>query len=119
MDVGVPLTSYQTLDIQEPAIVDGRLLGAVVYVDHFGNCITNISEKTADEFGLKPGDVVYIKSTQGTVTARFGINYSDVPQGKEVVFVSNNHDMVQLSINLGNFAGTYDIKAGTKIEIEK
>jgi len=45
--------------------------------------------------------------------------YSDVPQGEEVVFVSNNHGMVQLSINLGNFANTYGIKAGTKIEIEK
>jgi hypothetical protein len=118
-DVGVPLTGYRTLDIQVLAIADGRILGAVVYVDHFGNCITNISEKTADEFGLKPGDMVYIKSTQGTVTARFGTNYSDVLQGKEVVFVSNNHGMVQLSINLGNFGSTYGIKAGTKIEIEK
>ncbi len=49
----------------------------------------------------------------------FGTSYSDVPEGEEIVFVSNNHGMVQLSINLGNFAGTYGLKAGTKIEIEK
>jgi S-adenosylmethionine hydrolase len=41
------------------------------------------------------------------------------PLGKEIVFVINNLGMVQLSINLGNFADTYGVKAGTKIEIEK
>jgi len=118
-DVGIPLTIFATLDVQEPAVVDRRLLGTIVYIDHFGNGITNISEKTANEFGVKPGDLVYVKSPQGKITARFGTNYSDVPQGEAIVFVSNNLSMVQLSINLGNFANIYGIKAGTKIEIER
>jgi S-adenosylmethionine hydrolase len=118
-DVGIPLTIYATLDVQEPTIVDRKLLGTIVYVDHFGNGITNISEKTANEFGVKPGDLIYIKSPQSKITARFGTNYSDVPQGEAIAFISNNLGMVQLSINLGNFANTYGIKAGTKIEMEK
>jgi len=118
-DVGIPSTAFQTLDIQEPAIADNRLMGTIVYVDHYGNGITNISEKTAGEFGLKPGDSIQITGPQGKITAEFGTIYSDVPQGKEIVFVINNLGMVQLSINLGNFADTYGVKAGTKIEIEK
>jgi len=118
-DVGIPLTTFETMDIQEPAIADNRLMGTIVYVDHYGNGITNISEKTANEFGLKPGDSVQITGPQGKITAKFGKIYSDVPLGKEIVFVINNLGMVQLSINLGNFADTYGVKAGTKIEIEK
>ncbi len=78
-----------------------------------------MSGKESDEFGLKPGDSVIIQSAQAKISAMFGTSYSDVPEGEEIVFVSNNHGMIQLSINLGNFAGIYGVKAGTKIEIEK
>ena len=118
-DVGIPVTTFETMDIQEPAITDHRLIGTIIYVDHYGNAITNISEKTVNEFGLKPGDLVHVEGPQGTITAKFGIIYSDVPKGDDIVLVSNSLGMVQLSINLGNFANTHGVKAGTKIEIEK
>jgi S-adenosyl-L-methionine hydrolase (adenosine-forming) len=118
-DVGPEYTAYSTLDFQQPVLIDGKLLGAVVYVDHFGNCVTNISGKIANGISLKAGDSVSITNPQGKITARFGTNYSDVPQGEAIIFVSRNLELVQLSINLGNFAGKYGIKAGTKIEIQK
>jgi len=118
-DVGRPLTSYVTLDVQDPVVADDRLLGTIVYVDHYGNAVTNISETDATEFGLEPGDVVQVTSLGNTIPVTFGTIYSDVPQGEEIVFVCSNLGMVQLSINLGNFADTYGVKAGTKIEIEK
>ena len=118
-NVGSPMTSFTTLDVQEPVIVDHKLLGAIVYIDHFGNAVTNISEKTASEFGAKPGDTVWVKNLGNTIPVKFSIIYSDVPQGKEIMFISNNLGMIQLSINLGNFASTYRVEAGTKIEIEK
>ena len=117
-DLGTPLTTYQTLDIQDPVIAGHKLLGTIVYIDHYGNAVTNISGKTANEFGLKPGDSVNIVSPRGIIAARFGTIYSDVPQGKDVVFIVNNLGVVQLSINLGDFAGTHGVKAGTKIEIQ-
>lgn len=118
-DVGTPLTNYKILGIQVPEIADHRLLGTVVYVDHFGNAITNISEKISNEFGIKPGDIIRVKSQQSTISAKFGTIYSDVPLGKEIIFVNNTLGVVQLSINMGNFANTYGVKAGVKIEIEK
>ena len=117
-DLGTPFTTYRTLDIQDPVIAGPKILGTIVYIDHFGNAVTNIQGKTAGEFGLKPGDSVNIIVPQGKIAAKFGTIYSDVPQGKEIVFVVNNLGLVQLSINLGNFAGTHGVKAGTKVEIE-
>ena len=117
-DIGTPLTTYRTLDIQDPVITGPQILGTIVYIDHYGNAVTNIPGKTVNEFGLKPGDPVNITIPQGKISAKFGAIYSDVPQGQEVVFVVNNLGMVQLSINLGNFAVTHGVKAGTKVEIE-
>jgi S-adenosylmethionine hydrolase len=75
--------------------------------------------KTANEFGLKPGDTIQVKSPQSIVAAKYGTIYSDVPHGEEIAFVNNNLGVVQLSINMGNFAKTYGVTAGTEIEIEK
>jgi len=118
-DVGVALPNFTTLDIQEPTIVGNKLLGTVVYIDHFGNGITNVSTVTVAEFGVQPGASVRVKIGQDLVDAKYGTIYTDVAQGKEVVFVNNNLGVVQLSINLGNFADTHGVKAGTRIEIEK
>jgi S-adenosyl-L-methionine hydrolase (adenosine-forming) len=118
-DVGIPFPGFAMLDVQEPVIADQKLLGTVVYIDHYGNGITNISGKTADGFGLKAGDLIQVKSQQNEISAKFGTIYSDVPKGEEIVFVNNNLGVVQLSINLGNFAVKYGIKAGAKIDIER
>jgi S-adenosyl-L-methionine hydrolase (adenosine-forming) len=118
-NVGSPLTSFTTLDIQEPAIVDNRLLGTIVYIDHYGNAVTNVPKEIVNGIGVQPGDTVQVKLLGDTIPVKFGIIYSDVPQGEEIMFVSNNLEVVQLCINLGNFAGYYGVKAGTKIEIEK
>jgi S-adenosyl-L-methionine hydrolase (adenosine-forming) len=118
-NVGPALANPVTLDVPAPSIADNKLVGAIVYVDSFGNCVTNISSKTADEFGLQQGDSIELFEGQNIIFAKIGGTYSDVPPGKEIVFVNNNLGLLQLCINLGNFAKTYNIKAGATIEIQK
>jgi S-adenosyl-L-methionine hydrolase (adenosine-forming) len=118
-DFGLALPAPRILDTQEPQVSGPRLLGTVVFVDHYGNCITNIPGVTAAKFGVGKGDSVQVKTADKNIAAKFGNIYSDVPKGDPVVFVSNNLDVVQLSINLGNFSKTYGIKAGDKIEVNK
>jgi S-adenosyl-L-methionine hydrolase (adenosine-forming) len=118
-DFEAEVTQPALMDIQQPVIVDNQLLGTVVYVDNFGNCITNITGDTASRFGLKPGDTVLVQTPEKAVEAKFGTIYSDVPQGKNIYFVISNLGMLQLSINLGNFSQSYNVKAGTKIALLK
>ena len=118
-DIGSPVNDQVVLDIQEPAVVEGRLLGTVIFVDSFGNCVTNISEAQAAEYGLAPGNDIRVMNSAGEVAARYGRIYSDVPEGKEIVFVNNNLGFVQLSVNLGDFAKTHELRAGSRIGIQK
>jgi len=117
--VGSQLTSFTSLDIQEPVIKDNKLLATIAYIDHYGNAVTNIPGKVVTEFGVKLGDTILVKGLGDTIPVKFGTIYSDVPQGKEIMFICNNLEMLQISINLGNFADTYSVKTGAKIEIEK
>ncbi len=57
-DVGEPLENPVTLDITSPSIADNELYGAVVYLDNYGNCVTNISEAMADDFVLQTGETL-------------------------------------------------------------
>lgn len=118
-DIGASVTGYVTLNIQEPEVVNNQLLGTVIFVDNFGNCVTNITEAAAAQFGLTPGDTIQVHDPQKPVAARYGKIYSDVPVGEEIVFVNNNLGVIQLSINLGNYSETHKLKAGSKIGIQK
>jgi S-adenosyl-L-methionine hydrolase (adenosine-forming) len=118
-DIGAQVTQPALIDVQQPAVRDNQLVGTVVYVDNFGNCITNISGKTAAQFGLKPGDSVQLQIQEKVIEAKYGTIYADVPRGENIVFVTSNLDAVQLSINLGNFSQSYNLKAGTRIGLQK
>ncbi len=115
---GPAVTDAKMLDIQAPRIQGNKLTGAIVFVDNFGNSPTNISREMAQSFGLKKGDTVVVSAGGKSVTAMFGNIYSDVPKGDPIVFV-NSLQVVELSINIGNFAGTHGLKAGAGIEIAR
>jgi len=118
-NVGPALANPVKLDVETATISGNKLLGAVVYVDNYGNCVTNISADTATQFGLTSGTTIQIVAGESAVSAKIGNTYADVSQGKEIALVNNNLGLLQLSINLGNFAKTYAVKAGVNIEITK
>jgi S-adenosylmethionine hydrolase len=42
---GVAIEDYVRFDVPPPQIAGKSITGAVIHVDHFGNCITNLTEK--------------------------------------------------------------------------
>lgn len=118
-DVGSSLSDPTTLGIQESAIAGDTLSGTVVYIDHYGNCITDISGSTASQFGVVPGDDIQVVISGSVIPAKYGTIYSDVAIGEEVAFVNNNIDLLQLSLNLDNFAAAYNVSTGMRVEIAR
>jgi S-adenosylmethionine hydrolase len=117
-DIGPQVASTVMLDIQEGGITDGKIAGSVVFIDHFGNCLTNILGETLSEYGLDIGDTVQIIIDGNAVAAKYGETYDDVPKDEPIVLV-NSLGTVQLSINKGSFAGTYGLKTGVKVQLEQ
>jgi S-adenosylmethionine hydrolase len=117
-DIGPAVTSTVMLDIQEGGIANGKIVGSVVFIDHFGNCLTNIPGDTLSEYGLNIGDSVQIIIDGNTIAAKYGETYDDVPEGACVILV-NSLGKVQISINKGNFAGIYGVKTGVNVELER
>ncbi|MGD0780567.1 MAG: SAM-dependent chlorinase/fluorinase [Dehalococcoidales bacterium] len=117
-DVGPEVSNPVMLDIQKAVVASGKAQGSVVFIDRFGNCLTNISGADCAQLGIKVGDTLQVTIAGAKVTMKLGTTYGSVAVGEAVAFV-NSLDSLQLSLNSANFAGAYNLKNGAKIEIEK
>jgi S-adenosylmethionine hydrolase len=117
-DVGPEVTDPVMLDIQKSSVVNDTVKGSVVFIDHFGSCLTNISSADCAAAGLAVDDMLQVTINGTTITAKFGTTYGSVAVGEAVVFV-NSLDSLQLSLNSSSFASAYNLKTGAKVEITK
>jgi S-adenosyl-L-methionine hydrolase (adenosine-forming) len=110
--MGRPVTDAVRLPDPSPARrPDGMLAGEVVYVDHFGNLITNI-----------PGDWVAGSrdwqcslGERSTMTVgRLSSAYADVPPGHLVALVSSG-GTVEVAIRDGNAAEACGLGRGARV----
>ena len=116
--LGPALHAPEMFTMHEAAIAEGKVTGMAVFVDHFGNCNTNIPRQMVYDAGIRLGDILSIKTPGGELTGKYGTTYSDVPVGKVVAFI-DELDALKLSINMGNFSQTYKTLAGSKMELTK
>ena len=65
---GPPIAGPRRLDRPLPRKVDGRLVGRVMFVDHFGNALTNLTEQDlSDTFPMVPATRLRILVAQRVI----------------------------------------------------
>ncbi len=108
------------LPIEKPKVVDNVLVGHIVYIDSFGNAMTNITGEVIREFGLSYGDEVYVNIPDARVELRmkFLPSYGHAKKG-EVLCLINSENLFELAINQGSFAETFKVREGYKVEVRK
>lgn len=113
--VGPEIAELELLNIDHPKTLDhGGLEGQVLYIDHFGNVISNISaedlvavERPPDRLNVQIGPL-----SVGPVSR----TYSDVSPG-EVVAVIGSTGMLEIAINQGNAAAHLRAAPGTIVVV--
>lgn len=112
-DLGAPASHLEPLHWALP--IDDRegIRGWVVYVDHFGNCITNISRTLFEE--RSEGREVTGYAGSGIIR-NIHHTYSDVPVG-ETLMLFGSGNLLEVAVNQGNAATLLHIQRGTPINI--
>ena len=111
-DVGKRIDDFVDLDIQKIEVNDDAVSGEVVFIDDFGNIITNI-----------PKDVILEKVGFGAELFVFGSQipllqtYGLIEDGDAIALIGS-HDFLEISINCGNAAKTFNVKNGDKIDVK-
>ena len=112
-NVGPLIDQLEILNLERPAVMpSGGIEGQVLYVDRFGNLISNISQADLEAAGDDLRE-----STVHVGPLRIGplrLTYGDVAPG-EIVAIIGSTGMLEVAINQGNAAAQLRASPGTII----
>ncbi|MGD0451690.1 MAG: SAM-dependent chlorinase/fluorinase [Candidatus Bathyarchaeia archaeon] len=87
------------------------LTGEVLYIDGFGNIITNIQKKD-----MVNSKIFNVKLTEVTLKLKFGKAYAEA-EPKEPIVLVGSYGFVEIAVNQGNAASKFNAKVGDKITV--
>lgn len=113
--VGPSVRELELLNIERPHVLEqGGVEGQVMYVDHFGNVISNISGD--DLAGVKaPLERLFVHVGPLRV-GHLHATYAEVPPG-EIVALIGSTGMLEIAINQGNAASHLRASPGTIVVV--
>ncbi len=110
-EIGRPVEDLVTLNIPRPRVNEVTIDGKIVYIDHFGNCVSNIEATEIERLG---GSLQV--SVAGQSVGPLRVSYSDVPVG-EALAIINSLDHLEIAINQGNAETDLNVKVGTPVRV--
>lgn len=109
-----PTPTYVDLQFEEPLSSKNAVSGVILYVDRFGNCVTNI-----------PGTLMLHRTGFGSIHRLNGVTmiqfvqtYDKVAQGQPLLTVGS-FELLEIAVNNGNAATELKLKLGDQISLEK
>jgi S-adenosylmethionine hydrolase len=113
--LGRPLADYHRLEIPKPTAAADALSGEVLWVDRFGNLVTNIDRRTFEKF--VDGGRVQIQAGPHQV-GRLVATYSDIG-GDEVCALFGSTDHLELAANSTSAADRLSLSRGAAVLVRK
>jgi S-adenosyl-L-methionine hydrolase (adenosine-forming) len=112
--LGPRLPRLTEAELEQPASGrNGGLVGRIIHVDHFGNCITNITPQHLAQAGLSEHMIVQIIDQR---IAGLHRTFSDVPVGALIALIGSN-DHLELAVRNGNAAQTLGVSIGDTVRV--
>jgi S-adenosylmethionine hydrolase len=99
--------------IGKSKIERGTIIGEVIYVDAFGNVVTNIT----DIGGLEYGTTVTVEIGEKIKKIRFVESYGFVDKGGLVGLIGSS-GFLEVAVNQGDAGKLLDVKSGEKVVIK-
>ncbi len=110
--IGPVLESIVELELPVPRSTASGITGAVLYVDHFGNLVTNIDAPALARF---PGQTVSVSINNARVAGPVA-SYAAVPEGAPLAIVGS-WGMVEIVVRNGSAARTFAAGPGTPVTV--
>jgi S-adenosylmethionine hydrolase len=116
-DVGPEVNKFSIVKMPKPKIRDRIISGKVLFVDSFGNLITNIRD--SDIKGkIKTGQKILVEIKNSTLKLPFLNAYTNVEKGKALVLIGSSN-FLEIGVNQGDASKKFgSISAGTEVTIK-
>lgn len=98
--------------VSEPDV----LRGTVIYIDNFGNVISNISKEVFEQTRAGRKFQINLKKSDYILDS-ISRSYNDVPEGEKLALFGNSGNL-EISINKGNASGLLNLRLNDPLRIE-
>ena len=112
-EIGAPITDFIELPIKAPVIKNNILAGEIIFIDSFGNIITNIPEETTFKF-MNDGETVFLEDRP----LSFVHTYADVNPGEPLLLIGS-YGFLEISLNRASAGDYFNINTEDIIQIIK
>ncbi len=114
---GEVIGDYKYFEISDPQIIKpGALKGKIIYVDRFGNLITNITERHIPLTEKGYPDIVKVITSSGEITARYRY-YSESPNNEDPFFIMGSSGFYEIAVNGRSAREKLKLKIGSEIGV--
>ena len=111
--LGSPVAQPVQLPIPKPQVMDKAIIGHIVWIDSFGNLVTDISHEIVKLLERRNGLVICAGSARIDHINR---SYAESAVGEALAIVGS-FNRLEISINQGNAAQILGLKRGDRITI--
>ena len=119
-ELGPPVlaSNLARIDLPEPKADDTGISGRVIWVDGFGNLVTDISAALLDRFCPEKDRRRLVIRAKGVLINGLASCYARVPEGALLALVGSG-GRLEISVNKGSAARVSGLGAGDAVRIEK
>lgn len=114
-EIGNRIDDFVDLDFGQGEIRENAATGKVIYIDRFGNIITNITGETLSK-GLTYNKNIMVFIGEKCIEIPFVKSYGFVKK-REMLVTIGSSNLLEIGINQGNAAKKLSIKEDDKVEI--
>jgi S-adenosylmethionine hydrolase len=114
--LGPALRSIVQLDLPRPVDSARELRGEVIYVDGFGNLVSNIDRQTAEQFGSRFRHKSLSVRIKRGATMRLLDAYGDAPKGVPLA-IFGSFGLLEVAVRDGNAAAHFAAGPGSSLSL--
>ncbi len=112
-DLGPLVTDWRRITIPTPKVERGELAGEIVYIDRFGNALTNIRESDVRAIIVEGAELTAWLAGQ---KVPFANCYQGVPAGTPLALIGSS-GFVEIAVNGGNAAESLALRRGAPVVV--
>jgi S-adenosylmethionine hydrolase len=106
----------ETVELPEPRVEDGALVGHALVVDRFGNAALNVDHDDMAGTGITLGSTVEIESAGERYLATYAQTFADVRPGELIVY-EDAYRTLAVAINRGDAAATLALRPDAEVRL--
>lgn len=115
-DLGKKTEKFKSQIPLRATLENNTITGTVIYIDSYGNVITNITREIFNRIGKDRSFEIYVQSKHYKIT-KLNQYYPETSSG-DLIAIFNSIDLLEIAIRSGNAAGLLNLNTDSTIRVE-